>query len=358
MTAVVAPAALSVTRSQLTGFAMLQVPNIDISNRTLEPNFVTHQRADLPGTGTTPQLARLIGAVAMSGQPQALQAPNAGKNISYDLQAYVPLLRCGSANVTTKVKLIEMLLSAAIAPTLRTPWVFRPEIFNNETFHWNGTRIYGYPTFWGDFGYFGEVSFRDFNNTLSPWWNSTQTDGMRLEYHSGEVLIAIPEANTDITKPSLIEFISCQLYNASLIMNVNYINNVSSIAVIESKWINDVDVHTLWALGGGNGQGLMSYFAFLRELGTYIIGVVSWSQNGGIAPIINRNTQVLNTYMGTSTQVYYMDQKIGNLSGIVDQVGMDQASATAQLRNISFAQDLENFSLNSTLSLLSDDAFW
>lgn len=338
----------------------MQVPNIGISNRTLEPNFITHQRADTPATGTTPRLARVIGAVAMSGQPQALQAPNAGTNISYNLQSYVPLLKCGSANATTKVKLIEMLLSVANSSSMRTPWGtgFRPKIFNNETFHWNATGPKGSPTFYGDIGYFGEVSLRGVNNTFSPWWNSTQADGLQLQVLSGEVLIAIPEANTDITKQSLMEFISCQIYNASLIINVNFINNVSSVRVIESKWINDVDVHTLWALGGEDGQGLMSYFAYLREMGNYIIGVVSWYQNSNVAGYISRSTEVLNSYIGTSAQVYYMDQKIGNLSGIVDQVTTDQASATAQLRNIPFTKDLENFSLNSTLSLLSDDAFW
>lgn len=297
----------------------------------------------------------------MSGQPQSLQAPNAGTNISYNLQSYVPLLKCGSANATTKLKLIEMLLSVTNTSTIRTPWGagFRPKTLNNETFHWNATGSKdGSPTFYGDIGYFGEVSIRAVNNTYSPWWNSSQVDGLQLQALSGEVLIAIPEANPNITKPSLMEFISCQIYNASLTINVNFINNISSVRIVESKWVNDVDIHTLWALGGENGQGLMSYFAYLRELGSYIIGAVSWYQNSNVAGYISRNTEVLNSYMGTSAQVYYMDQKIGNLSKIVDQVSMDQTSATAQLRNISFSQDLEEFSLNSTLSLLSDDLFW
>jgi len=47
-----------------------------------------------------------------------------------------------------------------------------------------------------------------------------------------------------------------------------------------------------------------------------------------------------------------MDQRIENAAGTNSTASLDQ------VRNISFARDIEDFAMNSTLSLLSDVTFW
>jgi len=70
----------------------------------------------------------------MSGQQESLQPPTLQPNISYQLQAYVPLLRCNSANTTTHAQLITMLLAVSNDYAFGG-FPLTTQILNNQTFH-------------------------------------------------------------------------------------------------------------------------------------------------------------------------------------------------------------------------------
>jgi hypothetical protein len=382
LTAVFAPATLSVTRSSLSNSSAIEVPTIGISNSSLYQNFVyTVRTGNFPSQGSS-RLGRIIGAVAMSGQRENLQSPTLQPNASYTLQAYAPLLRCSSANATVQSQLITMLMDLSnfsnhASNGFGAEGPLTPQDFNNETFHWDETPDLpgdspDDPDFaHGDIGYFGvlpvwEVPYAGPNNTdegtLYPWWNSSQilSDPSIADYGltslEGEIWIAIPTTSSDNSSQTPMEFINCHLCNSSLTVNVEFINQVSNITVIENKWMNDLHSPPFEAVtygGYNNCTELYSYFGYLYEIGTYLLGFESWWVDANGTPVTNEDAEILNTHLATSSQVYYMDNKIQLLSNKTTQT-----AAPDQVRNISFMQDIEDFALNSTLSLLSDTTLW
>jgi hypothetical protein len=118
--------------------------------------------------------------------------------------------------------------------------------------------------------------------TLKPWWNSSQINNdvyIDLDGLAGEIWIAIPTVSSDTSNQTEMEFINCQLYNSSLTVNIEFINQVSNITVIENKWMNDLyrnDLETATASGLLYGTEFYSYFAYLQEIGIYLLGAV-WS---------------------------------------------------------------------------------
>lgn len=236
---------LSITRSLLSISANAEVFNIGISNSSLQPEFIYRTREDIPGIGASSRLARIVGVFAMTGQRQDFQAPTSQANISYNLQAYVPLLRCSSANATAQSQIITLLMD--VRDSIYPFWdPLRSENINNQTFHWSINMRDGENQAHGDVGYFGAVPVAHYTNSwpqnykIIPWWNSSQTAITELYSLHRKILIAILKDTAGHSNEILIEFINCQLYNSSLTFNVAFTNHVSNTTIIENKWMNDL----------------------------------------------------------------------------------------------------------------------
>ncbi|KAF4632480.1 hypothetical protein G7Y89_g5644 [Cudoniella acicularis] len=249
----------------LSNSSTIEVPTIGISNSSLQQNFAYRVRLTANPSQATSRLTRVISAVAMSRQRESLQPPISQSNISYSLRAYAPLLRCSSANGTVQSQLISIMMTVGNFTNSNNPYTFgyrlTPQSLNNQTFHWDTT-----PNLPGkspddpdyahdDIGYFGVLPIWEnlrggpnntYEMTLQPWWNSSQvmTD-LNIAFYgflslAGDIWIAIPTARSDTGNQTQMEFINCQLYNSSLVVNVEFSNQVSNITVIEIKWMNDL----------------------------------------------------------------------------------------------------------------------
>jgi hypothetical protein len=287
----------------------------------------------------------------MTGQRQDLQPPTSQANMSYDLQAYVPLLRCSTANATVQSQITTMLMNLTGSEGKTFSYPLTPKDFNNQTYHWEIDMSDGEIQAKGDVGYFGVVPFSQRlgssnNYTLAPWWNNTQSGKMELFLLYGEIWFAIPKAPTPGNNATHMEFINCQLYNSSLKFKVDFTDHVSNTTIIENTPMNDIDTT-------GDALEFDAYFALFQEMSTFLIGSVSWWVDTLGAAYLFPSADILDTNLATSSQVYYMNQRI-----MEDADVQNQTYAAEQVRNISFARDIEDFALNSSLSLLSDVTLW
>lgn len=159
-----------------------------------------------------------------------------------------------------------------------SPSPLTPQIFNNETFHWNDTLEYGY----GDIGYFSLMPVYIFTSPGNGSWtlqyssptsknNTIQTE---LDELGGQIWIAISAAMSNDTKQTQMESINCQLYDSSLIINVSFLNHVSTITIIESQWMNDISTPLL--LHSASNSSQTSYITYFQELSTYLTESVFW----------------------------------------------------------------------------------
>lgn len=281
----------------------------------------------------------------MSGQQAQLQPPiSRPTNISYDLQFYAPLLKCAPANTTIQSRLVAMLEDEYVKAHIN-PGGGGVDI-DNQTFHWE------LPGSEGDIAYFGAMLLNDSFMGVVPWWDSSQTLYLAKPWTLlGQIWIALPSAATETndTGPNHMAFIQCQLYNASLAANVNFTNHVSSITVIENKWVNDIRWHD-------ETLSYYLYMSYFMEIGSYLLGSLSWLNNTDSKPPTTQtidNMNLLDTYLATSAQIYYMNKKITDWSGINRHI-----SPSNLVRNISLVKDIEDFALNSTLSMLGEASLW
>jgi hypothetical protein len=346
LTSLLAPATLSVTRSLITSSADVEVFNIGISNSTLYPEFVYPQNVDLQAAGASPQLGRIVGEVAFTGRQQDLQPPVPQPNISYELQAFAPLVCCNSANSIAVSQIITMLMTLnGSSPPF--PYPFPSDSFDNQTFNWSVNTSEG-PAY-GGVAYFAIVPvlqyFPDNPADELAWWTGAQGISM-LSHLEGQILVAILALTGGAINEMKMEFISCQLYNSSLTVQVDFTNNVSSTTVVENKWMNDLYETDGTAISD-------AYFAFFQQISENVVGSVSWWVDSSGAPHYYPSLLLMNTNLGLSSQIYNMNQRI------MKEINKgNQTYSEDSVRNISFAQNIEDFALNSSLSLLSDATLW
>jgi hypothetical protein len=346
-----------------------------ISNSSLSESFAYTGGIGGGSWGATSTLSRVIGAVAETGQRLNFLQPSSQGNISYQIQAFVPLMRCDTANASTQAELVTDLIGVSQASG---PFdINLAPVLNSTSFYW----IYentGNPenisvNSLGNIGYFGVVPFM--NGTLSnnvsslvPWWDSSAISTVPVTGLQGQFIAALQVNNTPPTTLTLpgtnvviadsnyteMQFLSCQLYNASVKVQVNFTDGISNSTVLESTWIEDLD-----------GSNFLNYSnsnqVFFQELSKYLIGVVSWTWNNFyLLNQLYQDTGLLDTYMATGAQVYNMYKSIDYIYNSINGTSPSSADDLApnQIRNISLMQDIENFVLNCSLSMLSDSALW
>ncbi|RFU31192.1 hypothetical protein B7463_g5137, partial [Scytalidium lignicola] len=377
LTSIFAPATLSVTSSVISNSSVINVYNMGISNTSLSSAFASE--GNLGGSwGATSALSRVIGAVAETGQRQNFLQSLSQGNISYEIQAYVPLMRCNPANASTQAQLIMDLIGVSGTSGTNSPFPFNlTSYLNNSSFSWiietdDPTTVS--VTALGNIGYFGMAPYWNAtlehpnNNTLVPWWNSNDISAVQVTGLQGQFIAAIPPVNTTLptnwTLPGTdtvvasgndtqMQFITCQLYNASIKVHVEFTNGISNSSVLESTWIEDLDNQDYFNYNIPN-------IIFFQEVSKYLIGAVSWSWDSGEKlGAFYTETELLDTYMATGAQIYYMYKTIDYMYGTVendsDSFSTDPLTPN-QIRNVSLAKDIEDFVLNCSLSMLSESA--
>lgn len=352
-----------------------------ISNSSLEHAFAS--TGGLDGTwGATSAVGRVIGAVAATGQRLNFLQPSNQGNISYELQAYVPLISCYTATQSAEDELISDLVDISGTVGL-FPFNLKSDI-DNSSFSWidwtyindSGDPANASVNALGNIGYFAMVPYRNVsafhpNDTTSllPWWNSSSVTEIPLYGLQGQFIAAFPQTNPDLsttnwtlpgTNQSVIvsnftkiQFITCQLYNASIKVQVNFTNGVSDSRILETTPIGNITAQN-------QNETSTASLIFFQELSTYLIGAVSWYLDIGFQiPVYYTETALLDTYMATGAEIYYMYKNIDYIFNKNTNGSISPDSLTpSQVRNITLAQDIENFVLNSSLSMLSDSTLW
>ncbi|OCL04471.1 hypothetical protein AOQ84DRAFT_367485 [Glonium stellatum] len=341
------PATLSVGRPEISGSADMEVLTMDISNSTLERAFTYRTRADLWVAGASARLSRIFGTVVSGGERLSFEPPSLQPNTSYDAQAYVPLMQCNTANISVQNQIIEMVAEAQGSDSPTGGYsAYNDDKFplDKETFHWRINMTSGDMQAEGDLGYFAVVPFYEGNN-ISFWWNAAQTRTIPANTFLGQLWIAIAEYPNNQTQ---MQFVNCELYNASVSFTVNFTNHVPSINSIEKKWLNEVN---LFQKTNDNDlvYVLHSYSAYFQGICSYLFGSVSWyTDTLGALRFISIG-ETMNTNLAKSSQWYNMSQRIGTLAGSDGQV-----VGPENVRNSSLAEEIEGFALNSSLSIMND----
>jgi hypothetical protein len=297
--------------------------------------------------------AIMINKVAMTGQIPPLEQALLPANTSYNLHAFVPLLRCSTANTTTYSQILEMIakVGGIESPTLATGIPLKD--LNNKTLSWSsGGKS-------GEIGYFATVPFHPpkpnsstkhpkAKSSLLPWLNSLPigNDTTNVKLHPGATLgqIWIAIANFSHGQTQM-QFLNCQLYNTSLAFTVNFTNNVGAFTNIEKHWLDLVDTTS-------RRKASKNFSSFFVKLSSYIIGTVSNIHNGSQTNF-QSDTNLLGSSLALTSQVDEMAKHMAYQS-----VWGHEKSSADHIRNISFLDLVEEFALNSTLGALSDRLLW
>jgi hypothetical protein len=180
---------------------------------------------------------------------------------------------------------------------------------------------------------------------------------------------------------SRIQTINCQLYNASVDLEISFTNHVGVFSNVTKKFLNRISpVTTLVSDVSGIlnrtnkvasklSSAEWSYLAFFRDASSYIVGVISrgtiydinnssytpstsWDSRTGFAST-DKSRTILSTSLAFSSQIHDMMERMtaGTNSSKLYQASED-------IRNISLSDIIEEFTLNSTLSILSSSMLW
>ena len=316
---------------------------MDISNSSLERVFTYRTRADVPVEGASARLGRIIGAVVSGGERLSFQPPSSQPNTSYALQVYVPLMQCNPANATLEDLIVKIVPEANGADSPAGDFSIYLGNFplDKETFHWRYNMTDGKLQAEGDIGYFAVVPYYE-SNKLTFWWNSTQSRTIPTDTFLGQIWIAIAEYPNNQTR---MQFVSCGLYNASVSFKVNFTNHVPSISNIQKQWLNAVNLYQ----PASDNNIFNSYSAYFQGICSYLFGSVAWDIDSLGSPRFLLVGETMNTNLAKSSQWYDMSQRIGTLAGSEGQV-----VGPENVRNSSLAEEIEEFALNSSLSMMND----
>jgi hypothetical protein len=116
--------------------------------------------------------------------------------------------------------------------------------------------------------------------------------------------------------------------------------------VMEKTWLNRFSPST-----ADEAAEFASYTAYFLSLGTHLLGYVGWTSDEHDR--IWSQSGITNTYLALGSQFASMYNNMAANAGRVSVIARSE-----NLRNATLREDIEAFSLNVTLGLLSDPSFW
>ncbi|ORY19432.1 hypothetical protein BCR34DRAFT_595399 [Clohesyomyces aquaticus] len=314
-----APATLSVRRLTIHSTSEHNALNVDISNSSKAELFAYKNAVDLEFiNGPSPSLARIAGGVAFTGERFPFTLPSTQPNISYRLGTTAPLVRCEASNAQEKQDLLDFAYELLQAPN-RT----------RDSLKWAST-----PDLYGEIGFIGAIRN---GRALSQSFSDL--------VFSNQMIFAIQNNPTDSDFDSETEFITCELWNTSLAFDVSTIDGVARIGSIEKTWLRRFNPRN-----ADEAAEFASYTAYFLSLGTHLLGYVAWT--------LDEHQRLWSEAGITNTKLALGSQFSNMMSDMAISVGRYEGmQAPANVRNATLREDIEEFSLNVSLSLLSDPSF-
>ncbi|CAG8978280.1 hypothetical protein HYALB_00010232 [Hymenoscyphus albidus] len=318
------PATLSVVRGQAVNVTEVEALNVALQ----DSEFVSFY--DPFGKYSTAQnFQKMVSGIAVTGDLPLLVIPENLEpgNLTYQLNNYLPLLRCNPASEAVKITFTNLL-----AQTRGNDGPF-PEF--NETNNATSLLALDEHLDWsyfdasrglnvtGGIGYFGVIPYNmmlhDNSSSTAALWNTSQRSDVDSLDTLGQIWIAI--ANYDGGKKE-VEFINCELYNASLGLNVTFVNDVSTVQIERREWLEPINLASM------NTQGappdLLSYSIFFVEVCSYLMGTFGWSKvaaNGENTSVESTAGFVVHTNELMSTNLIFHSQLNDMRSAIMEIIG-------------------------------------
>lgn len=276
--------------------------------------------------GPTPRVARIVAAVAYTGQVLPFQIPNALVNGSYTLSAEVPLVQCTKATDDDISMILDKLNGGEVA-------------YTKSSFEYNATNKESHRI-----GYLAlrESYFASKANNASVIEESMLIAQGPGRTGRGPVLVVLSKPTVDVIK--------CQLCNSTIGFTVESRSGIPKITVTDKELFPIDDENKTWE---NNDYVYTSFNMFFLEILKYVLGVVE-SNYDGFNWNVAASGLVRETNLATGRQWYDSIRDTTRLTGL------DGGYITAEqmVRNTTFAHDFETLALNASLSLLSDPTLW
>jgi hypothetical protein len=305
---------------------MLPALTLDIANSSNTAQFSFSRN----GWGPTPQLERIAGAVAYGGNILPFDSPSSKPNISYEVTAYAPLVRCQAANETEQFRLLKG----------ASDWVLAPPLTSNNSAKWPTVDSF-------DSGEIGYLAVYDEHDNVTM-------EGVTALFDS--VLLAIQRKNTTSEYQSDTEYISCRLWNATLGFSIGTISGRSRVENITKIWQNQINADAYFDSSKINTSDPTAYGAYFAAVTKYVIGI-GWyhTTQSRYDDYITMDGEVFGTTLSFNSQFRNMTM---DMASHVASFVTPQIVNKENLRNTSFREDLEQLALNTSISLFTDSQFW
>jgi hypothetical protein len=293
-----------------------------------------------------------------TGELLPLSAPGGLQNASYSLYLTVPLVRCLPSN--DSVRSWTMALAYETVSTHDDYIISDQGNVNNNTLMLNdrnmtwivaGKTSSGTLTQYGKIGYFGTLANTTFHAVIPDLWiaianppNGTIMDNLIYPpddpYRDNHPPQAVYNAS----------YYTCSVLNASVPTNVSFVNNDQNLQIGPISILDySSDQH--------NNLALETYLSFAQLLQSYLLGYAVYAMDttrddpyAGLK--LDWNTSIQDTVLGTAA----------DFAAVIrawqwDGHRMNEIGQTVQ-NNKNLTTLIEEFSLNASLSLMSNPVFW
>ncbi|CAG8974075.1 hypothetical protein HYALB_00011874 [Hymenoscyphus albidus] len=334
-----APATLSIRDAQVTTFENMKVFNIGISNSSLSASYGA-------------PLARIINSVATTGIVGNAIPPASYANMSYEIQSFIPLLLCLEANSSVRSQ-IQGATKNAIGN--ESPFLITSSYQKNASLNLQDDLTWSYAApsgshYYGEIGYFSMIPFR--HSFSSRWrdtklrshttivWNSSESAQQKILGNTGEIWIAFANyfGGSSKVKKS-VDYITCGLQNVSVMLEIAFTNHAPSITVKNSTYMGCKTTKPLFKFLTSVAGNLLKPSAYSTR--------TSASSSGKYIETVQSN--IMMTSLALLGQVKVMDKTMK-----YREKDLEISHQFDDVRNISLSEAIEGFTLNSSLSLLSN----
>jgi hypothetical protein len=329
-----APTTLSVETRTWQSSSIEQALRADVNNLSMADAFISRGAVDLPWiSGPSARLGRIISAVIASGGRLPFETPHSHLNTSYETEAFLPVLNCTTANSTVCDDIVRFVNETRVANVQNV---------TTDSLKWMNSRI---PAS-GEIGFLGLSYPRTLEHYRSGLnWNNTQQT-------TNEFAFTIQRSPTDIAYQSDTEFLSCEVWNATVSYKVETRNRIVSIGSVRRELLNRFDpVKSMVKYDDWPGNGSPACSGYTIGLAGYLLGYIGWTKD--MRTRLYSTGPLGATFLSTGAQYYNMNRNM-NEAGLVVSTLQNPSS----VRNISFREDVEAFALNVSLSMTNDDSLW
>lgn len=303
-------------------------------------------------SGTSNRLARLVAASASSGEILPITNPLPGLNATYQIRPYLPALKC---ETSTEAVALNTTIAAVISASLKTsetPFNSSQLDMRQLAYGLGGQILKTY------IGYFAMVP--QYNDSSRPVpMESLDTEKMV----TSQLWVAIADHAEDGS--TIPRFFTCQLWNASISLNISYLNDVQTVRHDHLTYINEIDPTTIVHDHEiPRNMASMSCEAFFWELCQQLVGVIGFSPELDLINNANiRDTTltrasefaaIFNIFTAMEHGVILNNKSMADMAHglMLDNKNISQIGTSTLNKSLDVL--IEEFALNASLNLLTD----